>query len=121
MIRALSYLSASCPAVAENRKKGRMNSPAQRLTNVPALRVVRLAAWNASMMTSAFLYTLSLNAPRNCVQKNGKKRRSRNNDIWFELPIRSPSGKTCRSVECYNESTRFRIQPEKEINHRFDT
>ena len=31
-----SYLSASWPAVAENRKKGRMNSPAARLTSTPA-------------------------------------------------------------------------------------
>jgi hypothetical protein len=32
------------------------------------------APWNAIMMIKAFLKTLSLKAPKNCVTKNGKKR-----------------------------------------------
>jgi len=41
---------------------------------------------------SAFLYTLSLNAPRNCVQKNGRKRRSRSNLNWLFCFVISRSG-----------------------------
>jgi hypothetical protein len=41
---ALSYLSASWPAVAENRKKGRMKIPAARLVSTSGASVVQLAA-----------------------------------------------------------------------------
>ena len=44
MMRDFSYLSASCPAVAENRKNGRMKSPAHRFTSVPESSVVNAAA-----------------------------------------------------------------------------
>jgi len=44
MMRDLSYLSASWPAVAENRKNGRMKSPAHRFTTVPEFMVVSDAA-----------------------------------------------------------------------------
>ena len=71
---ALSYLSASCPAVAENRKKGRINTPAARLASNSGLSVVHCAAWKVSRTISAFLNRLSLNAPRNCVIKKGPKR-----------------------------------------------
>ncbi|EXI74093.1 MAG: hypothetical protein AW07_02231 [Candidatus Accumulibacter sp. SK-11] len=41
---ALSYLSASWPAVAEKRKKGRMKMPAARLVSTSGRIVVQLAA-----------------------------------------------------------------------------
>jgi hypothetical protein len=41
---ALSYLSASCPAVAEKRKNGRMKIPAARLVNTSGANAVQLAA-----------------------------------------------------------------------------
>jgi hypothetical protein len=41
--RALSYLSASSPAVAENRKNGRMKIPAARFASTPADSVVHSA------------------------------------------------------------------------------
>ena len=69
-----SYLSASWPAVAENRKNGNTNKPALRLTRV--LARAGSAAWKAIRMIRAFLNTLSLNAPRNWVMKNGRNRRS---------------------------------------------
>ena len=72
---ALSYLSASCPAVAENRKKGRMKMPAARFASKPDDRLLHCAVWNVISTTKAFLNRLSLNAPRNCVAKNGLKRR----------------------------------------------
>ena len=43
--RDFSNLSAICPAVAENRKNGRMNSAAQTFTSVALGIVERLAAW----------------------------------------------------------------------------
>ena len=70
-----SYLSASCPALAENRKKGRMNKPAARLTNVSVSFAVWLTMPNVTSTTSAFLNRLSLKAPRNWVTKKGPKRR----------------------------------------------
>jgi len=72
---ALSYLSASWPAVAEKRKKGRMKIPAARLASRLGSRVVQLAAWKVRTTTRAFLNRLSLNAPRNWVPKKGRKRR----------------------------------------------
>ena len=42
-------------AVAEKRKKGRMKSACARFESVGALSVERLAAWNATRITSAFL------------------------------------------------------------------
>jgi hypothetical protein len=80
---ALSYLSASCPAVAENRKKGRMNTPAARLASSSGLSVVQLAAWKVSSTTIAFFSTLSLSAPRNWVTNSGAKRRARSRPDWL--------------------------------------
>ena len=40
-----SYLSASWPAVAENRKKGRMKSACARFCRVSEDIVVKLAVW----------------------------------------------------------------------------
>ena len=71
-----SVLSINWPAVAENRKNGRMNSPALRLVRVLVSTLLNCAPWNAIRMISAFLNTLSLKAPRNWVMKNGRNRRS---------------------------------------------
>ena len=60
--RDFSYLSASCPAVAENRKKGKMKTPPAIFTSV-SVESVKEAAPNANRMTSAFLKTLSFSAP----------------------------------------------------------
>src|SRR5438094_835057 len=85
MIRALSNLSAICPALAEKRKKGSVSRPVLRLTSVfsentaPPIR-------NANRMTSAFLNRLSLRAPRNWVQKKGPNRLALSSSSW---PIRS--------------------------------
>src|SRR5438093_698330 len=85
MIRALSNLSAICPALAEKRKKGSVSRPVLRLTSVfsentaPPIR-------NANRMTSAFLNRLSLRAPRNWVQKKGANRLALSSSSW---PIRS--------------------------------
>jgi len=69
---ALSYLSASCPAVAEKKKNGRMNSPAARLARISGRIDVHCADWNVTSTTRAFLKRLSLNAPRNWVRKAGE-------------------------------------------------
>ncbi len=84
---ALSYLSASCPAVAENRKKGRMKMPAARLASSSGLSVVQLAAWKVSSTTMAFFSTLSLSAPRNWVTKSGAKRRARSRPDWLLMNV----------------------------------
>jgi len=76
MMRVFSSLSASCPAVAEKRKNGKMKMPPARFTSTSG-DTGAVAAPNANRITSAFLKTLSLSAPRNCVQKNGANRRSR--------------------------------------------
>src|SRR2546428_374950 len=87
MIRALSNLSAICPALAEKRKKGSVSRPVLRLTSVfsenttPPIR-------NANRMTSAFLNRLSFRAPRNWVQKKGPNRLALSSSSW---PIRTPA------------------------------
>ena len=53
--RDFSYLSASCPAVAENSTKGAMNTAPARLTSALGSSVVIVDAWNATKMISAFL------------------------------------------------------------------
>src|SRR6476661_1353364 len=63
--------------------KGRMNTAPIRLTIMPASMARRLAASNVTNTTNAFLKTLSLAAPRNCVQKNGANRRSRSSVNWL--------------------------------------
>ena len=45
MRRDFSYLSASCPAVAENRKNGSTNSACARFCRVSEDMVVKLAVW----------------------------------------------------------------------------
>ena len=83
MSRDFSYLSASCPAVAESSTNGAMNTAPARFTSVFASAPLMPAAWNARKMTSAFLNRLSFSAPANCVQKNGAKRRSRSRSNWL--------------------------------------
>ena len=81
MMRDFSSLSAICPAVAEKRKNGRMKMPP---AGSPAVGRPRPApAPNANRMTRAFLNTLSLRAPRNCVQKNGANRRVLSSALWL--------------------------------------
>src|SRR3989344_7436112 len=74
---AFSYRSASWPAVAEKRKKGRMKIPPARTTSCSLESPQSWADLNVIRITSAFLKKLSLNAPRSCVKKIGQKRRSR--------------------------------------------
>jgi hypothetical protein len=74
-----SDLSAICPAVAENKKKGRMKIPGNKVARHAPLSEVKSLVWNTAMVMKAVLKTLSLSAPKNWVQKNGKKRFSRNN------------------------------------------
>ena len=62
---------------------GRMNTAPIRLTIVVASSDVAVAASKVTNTTNAFLNTLSLPAPRNCVQKNGAKRRWRRRSNWF--------------------------------------
>jgi len=75
-----SYLSATCPPMAENRKNGRIKTPAATLINNALLSVAPASrtAINATSAIRAFLKTLSLKAPRNWVMKKGRKRCWRN-------------------------------------------
>ena len=72
-----SNLSAIWPLVAEKRKNGRMNSPGSSVASILPSRLVSCPARKVTSVISAVLKTLSLNAPRNCVKKKGRKRRSR--------------------------------------------
>ena len=87
MICDFSNLSASCPAVAENRKNGSINKPGSKVASVPPSIVVRLAVWKATKVINAVLKTLSLNAPKNCVKKNGRKRCSLIKVNWLLIVI----------------------------------
>jgi hypothetical protein len=60
--------------VAENKKNGKINKPAHKFAKILGDSVVILAALNANKIIKLCLKTLSLNAPKNWVQKNGKKR-----------------------------------------------
>src|SRR3990167_5518085 len=72
--RDFSYLSASCPAVAENRKNGRIKIPAAKMTRICGLMPSRFAKRYVISITRAFLKVLSLKAPKNWVINKGKKR-----------------------------------------------
>ncbi len=85
---AFSNLSASWPAVAENRKNGRMNRPAARLTRVSGLAPDWLESPYVTSTTSAFLNRLSFSAPRNWVTKKGPNRFSVRSANW--LMVRPP-------------------------------
>ena len=73
--RDFSNLSASWPAVAENRKNGRMNVPAATVTRTCPSRPAAPASRYKIKMTRAFFKKLSFRAPRNWVAKSGRKRR----------------------------------------------
>ena len=66
-MRAFLYLSANCPAKAENKKNGKMKSKAPKL--VSSSRVDWLNAPKAINVNRAFLKILSFNAPKNCTKK----------------------------------------------------
>ncbi len=55
MSRDFSNLSASCPAVADSRTKGAMNTAPATFTSAFGSSGVRVAAWKATKITSAFL------------------------------------------------------------------
>ncbi|MNN01714.1 hypothetical protein D3C81_1143410 [compost metagenome] len=71
---SLANFSPNCPPSAENRKNGKMNSNAQRLTQIERSPSPRLSL-NRIARISDCLNRLSLNAPSDWVMKNGKKRR----------------------------------------------
>jgi hypothetical protein len=89
--RALSHLSAICPAVVEKRTKGAVKSAALRLTSVSAVRLTPPSVPKARKIASAFRKTLSLSAPRNWAQKNGPKRLVRSSASSATCP--SPVGR----------------------------
>ena len=86
---ALSYLSAICPALAENRKNGKMNTPAAAATISGALMPACCAIEKVTRKTIAFLKTLSLNAPRDWVTNSGRKRRLLSSSSWLGVIGRS--------------------------------
>ena len=63
-----SNLSAICPAIGENKKNGKMNKPAAKLVS-KAESLCALIPPNAINNNNAFLYKLSLNAPKAWVRK----------------------------------------------------
>src|ERR1700722_17491461 len=79
---ALSYLSAIWPDVAENSTNGTMKIAEIMNAAVFGSTPENRAAWNVTREENPTLKTLSLSAPRNCVQKNGAKRRSRSRLNW---------------------------------------
>src|ERR1700754_2584471 len=80
--RVLSYLSVACPAVAENRRNGRMNSAAMAR---PASDggSHSSCSWYVTITVNANLNRLSLPAPRNWVQKKGANLRWLSSANWF--------------------------------------
>src|SRR5690606_3538582 len=93
---SLANFSPNWPPSAENRKNGRMNSNAQRLTS--RSRSALTLSLNRMARISDCLKMLSLNAPSNWVMKNGRKRRvpSRANcEFWVIVlvPVRGRAGR----------------------------
>ena len=70
---SLANFSPNCPPKAENRKNGRMNNMAHRLTS--RSRSPLMLSLNRIARISACLKMLSLKAPSSWVRKNGRKRR----------------------------------------------
>ena len=81
--RVFSYLSASCPANAENKTNGKMNTAPAAFTSKFESIPTSVIPPNAMKIIMPFLNTLSFIAPKNCVQKNGAKRRSPSNANWL--------------------------------------
>ena len=73
MVR-LSYLSVSCPLVAENSRNGRMKR-APIASPASSVGSQLTCSWYVTITVNANLNRLSLPAPRNWVQKNGPNRR----------------------------------------------
>ena len=82
MMRVFSNFSAICPADAENRKNGRMNS-AGAMFEYEVICSIDSPIWKPMSCTVALRNTLSLNAPDAWVRKNGRNRRSRSNRNWL--------------------------------------
>src|SRR5574337_222210 len=82
MMRVFSNFSASCPALAENRKNGRMNNAGARFVYSAAARSLR-PIWNATSINNALRNALSLKAPSAWVQKKGAKRRLPSSLNWL--------------------------------------
>ena len=93
---ALSYLSATWPEVAENSTNGTMKIAEMRNAAVFGSTPEKRAAWNVTSDVKPTLNTLSFIAPRNCVQKNGAKRRSRNRRNWLSPSCAGAAGRTAR-------------------------
>ena len=79
LIRDFSYLSAICPASAENKKNGKMKIPPLSTTSVPGSVPTLSASEKLMKIISAKRNTLSLNAPKNWTTNNGANRVDRNN------------------------------------------
>ena len=89
--RDFSYLSAICPAVAENRKKGSTNSPAAAFTAKSADSAATMPPYT-NITDRAALNRLSLNAPKNWVMNSGAMRRVANNrNCPWGCAMRMPS------------------------------
>ena len=88
----LSYLSVSCPLVAENSRNGRMKSAP--ITRPAICGVSQLTcSWYVTITVKANLNRLSLPAPRNWVQKNGAKRRWPSRANWFGCACGTAAGR----------------------------
>ena len=101
--RLFSYLSASWPDSAENRKNGRMNNPCDTFASTPASAAA--ATPKVRDTTTALRNRLSLKAPRNCVRKNGRKRRVPNSLNCDASAPGTCSGSSIRRFEADNALT----------------
>ena len=101
-----SYLSANCPNRAENRKNGRMKTMALKFTSWSVFSPTILLLSNTSRAASAFLNTLSLNAPNPWVMKNGMNLRWENRENC-ELPdISGHAGQHAGDGGCHHRCER---------------
>src|SRR6185312_12358734 len=119
MMRLFSNFSASWPALAENRKYGRMNKAGARLVYSATVRSPR-PMWKATSITSALRNALSLNAPRAWVQKNGAKRRVRSSWNWLmrgscaASPVLAPIVPGCCGAACRRGVARLQ---QRDVGH----
>ena len=75
MLADFSNLSAICPAVAENRKNGKIKIPAAIVTKIPGSISEESSKLKMIITIRACLIILSFIAPRNWVMKSGKNLR----------------------------------------------
>ena len=80
---ALSCLSASCPAMAENRKYGSMKSARPACTKRPASQPCFTARSKVMRMAMPLRRPLSLKAPMACVTNSGRKLRDFSSANWL--------------------------------------